>query len=324
MTLGATIGKFNPFHLGHHHLITEAKGRVDHLAVLSCSRDDQDIPGAVRAGWIREMHPDVTVYEVVDDLPEGPEPWARRTIEVLGRAPDLVFTSESYGAEYAALMGARHVAVDESRIRFSISGRDLRADLAGYWGMLTPPAKAYFARRVSVVGVESSGTTTLAQALAAHYQTVCVPEYGRWYWEGRRHIRDVAVWSTDEFVRIATRQGEIEDDLARLANRLVLCDTDALATHVWHRRFVGGYSEAVAAVADGRRYDLYIVTLPDFPFVQDGTREGEHIRDEMHEWFIEVLTSKGRPHIVVGGSQDDRLGAAVSAIDPLLRWEPLR
>jgi HTH-type transcriptional regulator, transcriptional repressor of NAD biosynthesis genes len=324
MTLGVTIGKFYPFHVGHHHLITEAKSRVDHMAVLSCARDDQEIPGAIRAGWIREMHPDVTVYEVVDDLPEAPEPWARRTVEVLGRAPDLVFTSEGYGAEYAALMGARHVAVDQSRSRFPISGRDLRADLAAHWGMLTPPAKAYLARRVAVVGAESSGTTTLAQALAVRYQTVWVPEYGRWYWEGRQHTPEAAVWSTDEFVRIATRQGGIEDDLARLANRLVVCDTDALATHVWHRRFVGHYSEAVDAIVDGRRYDLYIVTLPDFPFVQDGTREGEHIRDEMHSWFVEVLTAKGRPHIVVGGSRGERLDMAASAIDPLLRWEPLR
>ena len=190
--------------------------------------------------------------------------------------------------------------------------------------MLTTPAKAYFARRVAIVGAESSGTTTLAEALAGHYRTVWVPEYGRWYWEGRRHTPHAGEWSTDEFIRIATRQGEIEDDLARLASRLVVCDTDPLATHVWHRRFKGHYSAALEAIADSRRYDLYVVTTPDFPFVQDGTREGEAIRHEMHEWFLGLLASKRRPHVVVRGLPERRMSEAVAAIDPLLRWDPIR
>ena len=83
--------------------------------------------------------------------------------------------------------------------------------------MLTGPAKAHFAKRVVVVGVESSGTTTLAEALAEHYHTVWVPEYGRFYWEGRRYLsanggggggggqaaeEAAAEWDVEEFGRI--------------------------------------------------------------------------------------------------------------------------
>ena len=46
-TLGVTIGKFYPFHRGHHLLISEARSRVDHLVVLIGHRDGEVPPAAV-------------------------------------------------------------------------------------------------------------------------------------------------------------------------------------------------------------------------------------------------------------------------------------
>lgn len=324
MTLGITVGKFYPLHQGHTHLLRTARAQVDHLVVLLGYRPDQALPGHIRAGWIRSLYPDIEVILALEDIPNAPEPWAARALALLGgRTPDIAFTSEAYGAPWAALMGARHIAVDPQRARFPISGTALRADLHTHWAMLTPPAKAYFARRVCVIGVESSGTTTLAQALAQHYQTVWVPEYGRWYWEGRRYTPQSEVWGTYEFVQIARGQAAWEDDLAMQANKLVICDTDPLATHVWHRRYVGTYAHAVARIADSRHYDLYILTLPDFAFVQDGTRESKHMRLQMHQWFVDVLTATGRPYITVGGTHVERLRVATRSIDPLLVFPPL-
>ncbi len=324
MMLGVTVGKFYPFHLGHDLLIQTAKRQVDRLVVLVGWKPEQDLSGTLRANWIREMHPDVEVIEVLDDLPEAPEPWAARTLEVLdGRRPDLVFSSEDYGEPWAQLMGTRHVAVDRDRKQFPVSGTLLRADLAAHWEMLSPPAKAHFAKRVAVVGVESSGTTTLAVALAAHFKTVCVPEYGRYYWEGRRHAPRADEWDSYEFELIALRQSEWEDDLARRANRLVFCDTDPLATHVWHRRYLSKYSEQVQEIVSHRDYDLYLLTRPDFGFVQDGTRDGKHIRDEMHGWFLQTLNDHQRKFMIVEGSHEQRMASAIREIVSLLTFPPL-
>ncbi|MBI4783751.1 MAG: AAA family ATPase [Oscillatoriophycideae cyanobacterium NC_groundwater_1537_Pr4_S-0.65um_50_18] len=319
MTLGITIGKFYPFHLGHHYLIEQAKAQVDHLVVLVGYKPTQAIPGTVRANWIRFLHPDVEVIEVLEDISDAPQPWAERALAILqGRQPDFAFTSEAYGEPWAALMGAEHYAIDLQRTHFPISGTQLRQDLSVHWHMLTPPAKAYFAKRICVIGVESSGTTTLAQSLAKHYQTVWVPEYGRGYWEGRRYTPQSEQWDTYEFVQIAKGQANWEDDLAMRSNRLLICDTDPLATHVWHRRYTGTYAKAVEQIADSRDYDLYILTAPDFAFVQDGTREGEHIRLEMHQWFVEALKQKGKRYITVEGCHEERMSDAVAAIAPLL------
>ena len=69
---------------------------------------------------------------------------------------------------------------------------------------------------------------------------------------------------------IARGQQRLEDDLAARANRVLICDTNALATHVWHRRFIGSYSAQLEGVASERSagYTLYVLTKPDFPFVQ--------------------------------------------------------
>lgn len=320
MTLGVTVGKFYPFHLGHDLLLRRAKAQVDRLAVLVAFKPGQALPGSLRAAWIREEHPDVEVLEVLDDIEEAPGPWARRTLEVLGRRPDVAFTSEDYGVPWAGLMGARHVAIDPARAEVPCSGTALRADLGAAWEQLTPPAKAHFARRVVVLGVESSGTTTLARALAERLRTVWVPEYGRAYAEGRLAAHD-APWRTDEFVHIARAQAACEDALARRASRVVVCDTDPLATHVWHRRYVGAWSAEVERLAAARTYDLYVLTAPDFPFVQDGTRDGEHVRHDMHAWFVEALERRGLPWINVGGPHERRLADAASSIEPLLRFE---
>lgn len=324
MKLGVTIGKFYPFHLGHNYLITEAKKQVDHLIVLVCGKETQNIETQIRAQWIRFLHPEIEVIEVLDDLPEAPEPWAKRTLEVLeNRQPTIAFTSEDYGQSWAELMGCQHSCIDKKRINYPISGTQLRENLNEHWEMLTAPAKAYFAKRICILGVESSGTTTLAQALAKYYQTVWVPEYGRYYWEGRRAITNMEDWESYEFLQIAQGQIDWENNLATKANKVVFCDTDPLATSVWHRRYLGWENKELIKFANDRYYDLYILTEPDFGFIQDGSRESETFRTIMHQWFIEKLNQKNCSYITVNGNHENRISKAISVIDSLLIFPKL-
>ena len=68
-------------------------------------------------------------------------------------------------------------------------------------------------KRVLIVGAESTGKTTLAVALAEHYQTTWVPEFGRFYTEARRPRGEW--WTSDEFTFIATEQVRMEDAMER-------------------------------------------------------------------------------------------------------------
>jgi nicotinamide riboside kinase len=79
--------------------------------------------------------------------------------------------------------------------------------------------------------------------------------------------------------------------------------------------FTAGEVDSVSA---GRHYDLYLLTDVDIPFVQDGTRDGEHIRHDMHSRFVEELSSQGLPYELLSGSHEQRLGRAIGLIDQLL------
>ena len=87
----------------------------------------------------------------------------------------------------------------------------------------------------------------------------------------------------------------MEDAAARQADRVLICDTPAFATSLWHERYLGRLSPEVEAIAASYRYELYLLTDVDIPFVQDGTRDGEHIRHGMHRRFVEWLTAHGHP-----------------------------
>jgi HTH-type transcriptional regulator, transcriptional repressor of NAD biosynthesis genes len=321
---GVVVGKFNPPHLGHLHLIERGAAEVEHLYVLLCDRADQTIGADRRARWLADAAPaNVSVLVTPDDLPAANEPWAARTMEVLPVRPEVAFTSESWGPEWASLMGARHVMVDLKRARFPVSGTRLRAELRSHFEWLVPAARAGLARRVVLIGAESTGKSTLAEALAQQLGTVWVPEYGRWYWEGRRYLADQA-WAGDEFVRIASAQGRLEDDLARLASGgVVIADTDALVTAVWHERYLGGASAEVDRVAASRVPDLYLLCRPDFAWVQDGTRESSAHRASMNEAMRSRAERSGAAVVEVAGPHEQRLAVALAAIDVAAQFAPL-
>jgi HTH-type transcriptional repressor of NAD biosynthesis genes len=316
---GVVVGKFWPPHLGHHHLIDVAAAQCDRLTVIVAERSDQDLPGEIRAACLREMHPAAEVIVVDDNVTDDSASWAEYTCRILGQVPEAAFTSEDYGEPWARAMGAHHVSVDRGRRVVACSGRMIRADPLGHLAFLSPFMRAVYVRRVAVVGAESTGTTTLALALAAHYRTDYVPEYGREYSAAKWRDGYTAAWETSEFTAIAAEQARREDDAARTADRVVICDTDVFATTVWHRRYMGRRSPDVETMAAERRADLYLLTGDEIPFVQDGLRDGEHVRSDMHRMFVAELELTRRWWRLVTGSPEQRLRQAVGYVDALLR-----
>lgn len=322
---GVVIGKFYPPHRGHKLLIDTAAAATRHLTIIVCAKPTDAIPGKLRGQWLRELHPKATVLVIDDRYDENDtKVWARNTIGWLGGAPDVVFTSEAYGEPYALAMGCVHVSVDRQRSTIPCSGTALRADSYAHWDFIEAPVRAWFARRICVLGAESTGTTTLAEALARHYATTWVAEYGREYSEAKWQ-RGQTTWASDEFIHIATEQQRREDMAARTANRVLICDTNAFATVLWHRRYMGAGNARVQEIAAGCCCDLYLLTGAEIPFVQDGLRDGEPIRHEMQRWFVEALAAQSVPWLLVQGSHETRMAQAVAAINGLFKgsaWQP--
>ncbi|WP_030159470.1 AAA family ATPase [Glycomyces sp. NRRL B-16210] len=340
---GLVLGKFYPPHAGHHHLIRTAEARCRRLTVLVCAATVESIPLERRVAWLREAHPGVRVIGTVDDvhMDLGDEAiWDAHTAIFKAAVPepvDAVFTAEPYGDELARRFEAVHLGLDRGAI--PVSGTAVRADPVGNWDLLEAPVRAGLARRVVAVGAESTGTTTIAEALAAHYRerggvwaaTRCVEEYGRAFSEEKllaAQAKDpAATWgdvrfSTEEFPHIAKRQNELEEAAARAGGPVLFCDTDAFATAIWHERYLGGRNPDLDPIADALHHDLYLLTGHEgVPFEDDGLRDEAHLRPWMTARFEEELARTGRRYLRLEGPQQERLHNAIAAVDALVSWD---
>lgn len=207
------------------------------------------------------------------------------------------------------------------------------------WLELTAGERAALTQRVVIVGAESTGKTTLARELVAHFRgiggiwadTKWVAEYGREYTEvliDRQGVRDAepdaevhsAEWTAHDFAVIAIEQQRLEDAAAASGSPVLFCDTDAFATQLWERRYLGeGSTAALDAVPVSPPRGLYLLAdLEGVAFEQDGIRDGENYRGQMQRWFVEELTARGEEWTLVTGSREERLAASIAAVDGLL------
>jgi nicotinamide mononucleotide adenylyltransferase len=115
------------------------------------TRDGEPVPGALRAGWLAEQHPDVRVVEVRHDLDtdfSDEQLWSRwiglfRASWPLEGGPDVVFSSDHYAGELARRLGAACVVVDADRSTVPISATMIREQPAEHLDYLAPPVKGW-------------------------------------------------------------------------------------------------------------------------------------------------------------------------------------
>jgi HTH-type transcriptional regulator, transcriptional repressor of NAD biosynthesis genes len=164
-------------------------------------------------------------------------------------------------------------------------------------------------RIVCLHGPESVGKSVLAQALAIHFDTVAVPEYGRTYCEQFGTDLDNA-----DLLKIAQEQAAMTAAAGEKANRLLILDTDPLMTAVWSDLMLGSRDPWFAAFEDTA--DLYLLLDTDLPWVDDGTRiyGDTATRAAFFERCREELIARGVQWALVSGSGEARMTAALAAI----------
>lgn len=174
--------------------------------------------------------------------------------------------------------------------------------------------------RITLVGPESSGKTTLARLLAEHYGAAWVEEYVREYMERRGVGRGYArPFAPDDLEHIGRGQAAAEDRAAKRADSLLLCDTELLTTEIWGEIYFGAAPQWVMRESRRRRYDLYLLLAPDIAWDDDGTREFPHRRDEHFHRLRGELDARALPYTVISGDYDARLRAAIAVLDDFIR-----
>jgi NadR type nicotinamide-nucleotide adenylyltransferase len=300
-------------------LIKTATEQCHQVIVLVVDSAEDCFLARQRLNWITASPYPVTV-DIISDIydDDNSEAWAAHTLKHL-RAyyydldfrNSAVFTSESYGDAYAEHMKFTHVSVDPPREIVPISATEVRSNIFQNWDFIPVAVKADIYARVVVIGAESTGTTTVAKELGKVFHATVVGEYGRFYSEC---FDDVLThqWRNHEFPHIAYVQSQMERQLALSEGTgFVICDTDRVATSVFHEFYVENYVPIEQDFSSYRNRSLYLVTSPDdVPYVQDGLRKEDSLRPLMHETFVATLQHHNLEYIVLEGDLQTRFDTA--------------
>ncbi|MFK8104777.1 MAG: AAA family ATPase [Saprospiraceae bacterium] len=165
--------------------------------------------------------------------------------------------------------------------------------------------------KIVLTGPESTGKTSLAKALANHYQAPWVPEYAREYLEalGRDYL-------ASDLLEIAKGQLALEDTFALQAPAYLFCDTSLVVLKIWSEYKYGQCDPWILTQLATRSYDLYFLCGIDVPWEADPLREHPNERAQLYDQYKSTLQQLALPFVELTGNLEKRLKKAqVSLLD---------
>ncbi|HTA84274.1 MAG TPA: ATP-binding protein [Bacteroidia bacterium] len=168
--------------------------------------------------------------------------------------------------------------------------------------------------RIAIVGPECTGKSTLSEQLAAYYKTRYMPEFAREYIAKLQRP-----YTLDDIVEISKGQMQAEDEIASLANKILICDTNLVVTKIWAEFKYNVCPEWIKENIKKRKYTLHLLTYTDIPWQDDPQREHPYLREELFELYHDELTSQKVPFVIISGSAEIRLQKSVEAISSALK-----
>lgn len=337
VTRGLTLGKFAPLHKGHQFLIDTAIAEMDEVIVMiyDCP-ETTPVPLSVRANWLRRLYPSIQVIEAwdgptavgdTDAIKQAHEAYILQQLQ--GIQITHFYSREFYGAHVSAALQAENRLVDWTpqsswamRTAVPISATQIRAAPYVHRQCLDPLVYRDLITTVVLLGAPSSGKTTLTQALADHYQTVWMPEYGREYWETHQVNRRLSLVQLEEIA-----QGHLEREKARLneANRYLFIDTNALTTYRFSLYYHGTAAPRLTSLANAcaARYDLVFLCDIDIPYDDTWDRSGAGNRAIFHKQIISDLVVRKIPFFPVRGDLQTRIGYVKRILTQFQKYQNL-
>lgn len=166
-------------------------------------------------------------------------------------------------------------------------------------------------KKIVVIGPESTGKSTLSEALARRLKTLWVPEYAREYLDLLNRP-----YEENDLLRIAEGQISSEEEKSASAEDFLICDTDLHVIKVWSEHKYNHCHPWILEQVAVRRYDFYILTDIDLPWEPDPWREhpDPFMRRYFHHVYLDIVQNTGVPWTMVTGGEEERLQQALTAI----------
>ncbi|MFI5153774.1 MAG: AAA family ATPase [Chitinophagales bacterium] len=177
-------------------------------------------------------------------------------------------------------------------------------------------------KKIVIIGPESTGKSSLSEALAKHYGTSWCPEYAREYL-----LAHGMQYKYDELLTIAKGQISLEEEYLDALNQrenknpslqsVLFIDTDMYVMKVWCEFVFGNCHLWILDQIVQRKYDLYLLCNTDLPWVKDELREypDPETREALFHIYKDHLVNQMTPWVEIRGQNDERLKMAIQAVD---------
>ena len=141
--------------------------------------------------------------------------------------------------------------------------------------------------KIVIVGPESTGKSTLCEALAQHFHTSWCPEFAREY---------------------------------LMSNGKDYSFEDMYVMKVWCEYVFGKCHPFILDEIAKRSYQGYLLCAPDLPWVKDELREypDEKNRIELYHIYQDLLIHQSTPWKIIKGNDEGRLAHAIAAVQEMI------
>lgn len=331
--IGMYGGCFDPLHLGHINNILKASCMCKELhIILSYSKSRDHINYKQRWQWLVEATKELenVVIHAVEDTYTSKDAydWVQGAQDIksaIGETIDAVFCGDDYKGtgRFESLYPDSQIVYFE-RSEICISSTEIRKNPLKYWDYLPKCVQPYFAKKVLVIGGESTGKSTLVRNLALKYNTAYLEEVGRTVCE---RAKSEEMMLESDFYEIMIKHKAKEFDKLKEANKLLFIDTDCLTTMFYanllceNAEIQDPYCSLAKSMAAMNHYDLIIFLEPTgVEFIQDGTRN-EDIAAERHKYSY-ILESYYKNNFIqfekIGGNYLERFENSCFLINNIL------
>lgn len=321
----AILGKFMPITKGHLGMIEHYSNKYkdDKIYVFVCYTEGETFPVDVRYSWVKRATSHLSNVEIKYVLEQlGSSSDGRQSDYNVSKTwatwlkkqyPEITTFggSEPYVQMMAESIGIDFDIYDIDRVNVPISATMVRTDIHKYKDMLAiPEIYDEYVYKIAVVGLDSSGKSSLVHWLSTQFDCEVVNEYGRDYCSIYTPAND----GTDNFLNDTFRGRRSLEDIGyghhklviagyrnawKKKKKLLLVDTEHYVTRGFYQRYFNEDSRYLKDLCNFQHYDgmIYCSLLP---LEDDGTRRQATIDER-------IENDKKLQEMIFGNVKDSKI-----------------